>query len=290
MYKGVLSLDLNHDGRFLEAEVQDITPSKSRGKFWYSAKSTINLPATENTTRPYPVNIWYVLDPSEDQPSDIIRWSRRGWHEGKFKFNDAEFIAVVSDRNSDGVFSSEDAWGMGATPKEAYGIRNSASPVDSHAWLESVAWQIVDCDQNGRFINIRAIDVGMSEAEDRQRKDPYAADKKYRRSESPVKFTTDFESALAQAKKENKQIVVDFVTTWCGPCKMMDRLVYTAKPVVDISADFVFVKLDGDEEKDLNEKFEVAGYPTLLLLDSDGKIIRRRTGYQGVKEMLEFVK
>lgn len=34
-----------------------------------------------------------------------------------------------------------------------------------------------------------------------------------------------FEEALAKANKENKLLFVDCYTTWCGPCKQMDKYV-----------------------------------------------------------------
>ena len=69
----------------------------------------------------------------------------------------------------------------------------------------------------------------------------------------------------------------------------MDELVYTAKPIVAKSKEFVFVKLDGDEEKKLAKQFEVTGYPTLLVLDSNSNVLKRRSGYQSVSQLLAFM-
>jgi thiol-disulfide isomerase/thioredoxin len=87
-------------------------------------------------------------------------------------------------------------------------------------------------------------------------------------------------------------VFVDFETTWCGPCKQMDQWVYTAHDVVAAATDTGVraVKLDGDVERDLVKKYEVKGYPTLLLLDGTGAVVRRATGYQSVAAMARFLR
>ena len=70
----------------------------------------------------------------------------------------------------------------------------------------------------------------------------------------------------------------------------MDQLVYTAKPVVEKANEFLFVKLDGDEQRELKDKYDVKAFPTLILLDSDGEVIRKAVGYQSVQKLLEFLK
>lgn len=286
----VLKIDSDSDLKFSADETHKIDASERREKFWYSSKTTFDLRIDDDTTRPYPVSLWYVVDPDQPDAPPVFRWSRTGWHQGHFEFNGKTCTVVITDADSDGMFTDKDAWGLGTSDKDAYSYKNSAFKINSHAWLDSVAFRIVDSDKNGQSVTIEAFDLGMTEAEDRENKDPYAADRKYVRAEKPVVFLTDLDAALALAKKEGKRIVVDFETTWCGPCKVMDQLVYTAKPVVDKSKDFVFVKLDGDEEKELNDKFEVKAYPTMILLDPNGKTIRRVVGYQNVKALIGFLK
>ena len=71
---------------------------------------------------------------------------------------------------------------------------------------------------------------------------------------------------------------------------MMDRLVYSSQPIYENSDDVIFLKLDGDDERELNKQYQIKAYPTVILLDSDGQEIRRRSGYQSVSKLLEFLK
>ena len=289
-----LKIDVNGNSKFEDGEIHKIDAVERRGKFWYSSPDvTISLETTDgdatNTTRPYPIALWHTVNPKEPEKEPTVRWTRKGWHQAEFKLGDRTCTAVIGDFDLDGFFGDRDTWGIGKTAGAAWLPRNSIYKVNKHAWFDSVAYRITSVDKNGTSIKIRAVDVGMTQAEEKAQKDPFAKDKKYPRSESPVVFIHDYKEALALAKKEDKRVVIDFVTTWCGPCHSMDRHVYTAKPVFDKSSDVIFLKLDGDDERELNKQYKIKGYPTLILLDSAGKEIRRRSGYQGVAKLLDFL-
>ena len=64
---------------------------------------------------------------------------------------------------------------------------------------------------------------------------------------------------------------------------------YTADAVIDAAADIVAVKVDGDKARDLVQRFQVRGYPTVILLDANGTELRRHAGYLGVKGMAAFL-
>ena len=205
------------------------------------------MPFKKGLPRPYPIAIWFVEDPEAPDEEPVIRWSRRGWHEGTFKYGGSTCTLIITERDSDGLFTKSDAWGLGETADQAFSPRNSTNSIGKHAWLDGVAFQVVDLDESGQFITIRAFDPGMTEEEDRLAKDPYAKDRTYERAAQPVRFSSDLEAALKEAERSDQRVLVDFVTTWCGPCKVMDDLVYTAKPVVEAANNnkTIFVKLDG---------------------------------------------
>lgn len=283
-------LDANQDGKFAESERTDIESSMSRGKYWYSGETVVDLPAKAGGTRRYPLSFWRVLVAevdSEDQSPEVMLWTRDGWSEGQFQMNGKDYVAVISENKKDGVLDTADSWGLGETTTLAY--RNSMSKLGKHTWLDGIAYLPTEIDPEGQSLTFTAYDPGLTQEEEYKQNDPYAADKKLARAAEPVAFETNLAKALEMAKVSDKVVVVDFVTTWCGPCKMMDRFVYSAKPVVDAMQSVVAVKLDGDEERAIVKQYQVKGYPTVLLLNSAGEVLTRQVGYVSAARLIALV-
>src|ERR1043165_798064 len=83
-----------------------------------------------------------------------------------------------------------------------------------------------------------------------------------------------FDQSLAKAKQENKLVFVDCMTSWCGPCKQMDKFVFTQDSVADFfNVKFVNLQLDMEkgEGPKLAKEFHVEAFPTFLLLNSNRK-------------------
>ena len=105
-------------------------------------------------------------------------------------------------------------------------------------------------------------------------------------------WTDDYEEAKAQAKAENKFLLLDFTgSDWCGWCKRLDAEVFEKSDFKDYAKqNLVLVKLDfprgfslkkkiAEQNGKLAKEFGVTGYPSILLLDPEGKKITK-TGYQ----------
>lgn len=272
------SIDLNRDGELTAGESDVIKSTKTRGAFWYDGKRVLSIPSKSGKPRPYAMIFWYVAssDAKGDQ-SPVMRWSRCGWTEGSVKIGKRKAYVVMTEGAADGRFTKADSWGLGFDQKSAY--RNSMNTLSKHAWLDGVAYKPVKFDPEGTSISFKAFDPGMTEEEERERNDPYLADKRLPRAKKPVQFGKNLKEALAEAKQDGKLVFVDFVTTWCAPCKIMDRYVYTAKPVVDRMQNVVAVQLDGDEEEEIVDRYKIEGYPTLLVLNADGEVLKRSIGY-----------
>lgn len=98
-----------------------------------------------------------------------------------------------------------------------------------------------------------------------------------------------FTELLAIAKKENKLLFVDAFTTWCGPCKMMDKNTFPQPQVGEFyNATFINSKIDMEKGEgiDIAKKYKVMAYPTYLFINGDGEIIHRVTSYFPPKEFL----
>ena len=91
-----------------------------------------------------------------------------------------------------------------------------------------------------------------------------------------------WQDILSRAQTEDKLIFLDAYTTWCGPCKLMSKKVFTEKSVGDMyNKNFINVKMDMEkgEGVELARKYEVRAFPTLLFIDSKGELVHRTAGY-----------
>jgi len=90
-----------------------------------------------------------------------------------------------------------------------------------------------------------------------------------------------FDDACKAAAAEKKIVFVDFFTTWCGPCKELDRITWNDPAVAALLADkTVPLKIDAEKEKALAKRYGIDAYPTLLLLKADGTELDRLVGYR----------
>jgi len=114
-------------------------------------------------------------------------------------------------------------------------------------------------------------------------------------------WLTDFSKAQAQAKAEKKMIFMDFNgSDWCPPCKALRKNVLNSQAFLDfaknnlvlVDVDFPHKKQQTEEQKKANEelstKFNIEGFPTVVVLSSEGKEIKKAVGYDG-QSAKEFV-
>jgi len=91
-----------------------------------------------------------------------------------------------------------------------------------------------------------------------------------------------FKDLIAKAKKENKIVFIDAYASWCGPCKMMEKNIFTKKSIGDFyNKNFVNARIDMEkgEGREIAARFGVRSYPTYLFLNGDGELISQNYGY-----------
>ena len=90
--------------------------------------------------------------------------------------------------------------------------------------------------------------------------------------------TKDTVSARTVAASDESKLptVIDFSATWCGPCKMFAPIFHESEKKYEGKVSFVTV--DIDEHKALAEQFGIEAVPTIVLLDANGKEVRRLVG------------
>lgn len=111
-------------------------------------------------------------------------------------------------------------------------------------------------------------------------------------SQQSIKFEdSNFTAILAKAKAEKKLVFLDAYAAWCGPCKLMEKNVFTDKNVADFyNKNFINARVDMEkgEGRDLALKYGVRSYPTFLFLNGEGEVVGKELGYIQTKEFLEL--
>jgi protein disulfide-isomerase len=98
-----------------------------------------------------------------------------------------------------------------------------------------------------------------------------------------LNWMTELPKAQAKAKAENKLIMLDFTgSDWCGWCIKLNKEVfsqpefiqYASKNLVPVEVDFPRAKEQSAEQKKANNalqtKYDIKGYPTIIVLNSSG--------------------
>ena len=78
--------------------------------------------------------------------------------------------------------------------------------------------------------------------------------------------------------------VLKFYADWCGPCKMLSKAIEGA----DVNLEIVNVDIDDDSV--LTMKYGVRGVPMCVVVDEDGKELRRKVGMMSKDEFEKFVR
>lgn len=130
-----------------------------------------------------------------------------------------------------------------------------------------------------------------------------------------IKWMT-FEKAVEAQKKNPKKIMLDAYTTWCGPCKMLDKNTFSNTDLIAyVNKNYYAVKFNAEGNEVVNFKgktytnpgydatksgrnsshqlsqaLAVSAYPTILFLDEKADIITPVIGYKTAQELELFLK
>ena len=128
-------------------------------------------------------------------------------------------------------------------------------------------------------------------------------------SEKSSKGTADaamwmpFNEGMARAAKEKKQVVIDFYTSWCHWCKVMDKETFSDPEVKKMLREhFVAIRIDAEDKTQklsyqgqeyspftLGRRFGVRGFPSLAYLDREGDLITVIPGFVPAKTFLPLL-
>ncbi|SDJ91306.1 Thioredoxin-like [Pedobacter sp. ok626] len=111
-------------------------------------------------------------------------------------------------------------------------------------------------------------------------------------AQNEIKFnqTTTWKETTEKAAATGKLIFVDCYTSWCGPCKWMDKNVFVEPAVATFFNDnFINAKIDMEkgEGVELRKKYEIHFYPSFLFVNNKGEVVHRTGSRMSAEEFLE---
>ncbi len=82
------------------------------------------------------------------------------------------------------------------------------------------------------------------------------------------------DEVFEKARSENKPIFLVISASWCRWCKSMDEMAFSNASVIEIiEKEFVPILVDKDKRPDINERYNMGGWPSCSVLNADGEVV-----------------
>ncbi|MFY7974093.1 MAG: thioredoxin family protein [Rubrivivax sp.] len=101
----------------------------------------------------------------------------------------------------------------------------------------------------------------------------------------------DVDAAMARAKAARQPLLLYWGATWCPPCNRLKAQLFNRQDFAALTRGLVALHVDGDRPaaQKISARFGVSGYPTLLLLSSDGQELTRIPGEVEPEQVLPLL-
>ncbi len=101
----------------------------------------------------------------------------------------------------------------------------------------------------------------------------------------------NWQQAMQEAKKTGKPIFVDVYADWCGPCRELKKTTFKDPAAAAFFNDH-FINISVNVEKgqgpELGAQWSIQALPTLLIVDSAGRVLSQSVGYLSAKQLLHW--
>jgi thiol:disulfide interchange protein len=103
-----------------------------------------------------------------------------------------------------------------------------------------------------------------------------------------INWRDDWNSALQEAKKENRRVLLELYMDGCPHCMRLHNETHADAGVVqEVNSQYIPVRLEGRSHMDIVKQFNVTGAPTTLVFGADGKELHRFPGFYSPLDYLK---
>ncbi|MFT5683488.1 MAG: thiol-disulfide isomerase/thioredoxin [Myxococcota bacterium] len=99
------------------------------------------------------------------------------------------------------------------------------------------------------------------------------------------------ETAMTEAASTGRLVLLDFGAVWCPPCNLLSAELLEDPDDAGALSGFVVVAVDADDPSSwaVKDRYDVGGYPTLIIARPDGAEVDRMVGYPGESQTLDWL-
>jgi len=111
--------------------------------------------------------------------------------------------------------------------------------------------------------------------------------------EAEIDWKFDLDAALAEARRTNRPLMIDFMAEWCPPCRAMEDSTFNDPDVIQRAASFVTIRIDVDKQREVAiryngnaRKYGGVGIPNILFMTAGQTRLKHIIGFQGPQQLV----
>lgn len=110
-----------------------------------------------------------------------------------------------------------------------------------------------------------------------------------KKTSTGIEWVSTLEDAYQLATEKNQPIIVEFWSDECKWCERLEDSTFTHQSVIDLATNMVFVKAEAKKDTITRERYKIAGFPTVIFMNSSGEEIDRIYGYLPPEEFVSAI-
>jgi FKBP-type peptidyl-prolyl cis-trans isomerase 2 len=105
-----------------------------------------------------------------------------------------------------------------------------------------------------------------------------------------IHWIEDYEKGMQAVEEKKKPAVLVLYAEWCQYCKKLESTTLVDPRIRMMKNDFVWIKVDSDKQKEIKALYEQKGFPLTVLLDANGEVLEKISGYRPAGEFQTVLK